>query len=243
MTDQSNWYMSFFSGLAVEMWHRAAAHINTKQETDFITANLNATDKYILDVPCGTGRHTLALAYLGYNVTSMDISADSIDVLNTHRQKNVTSICTDILQYPLTGTYDAAICMGNSFSYFAYNDMVAFSRKIKQALKPGGRFIINSGAIAEDILPNLKPRLDMQLGDLQFTGVNTYIPESKLLETKMTFEQDGIIEHKTAYHFIYIVSEVKQILREAGFINLNLYSSATMAPYQSGSGQLYVVAS
>lgn len=243
MIDQSNWYQSFFNGLAVEMWHQAVPAAITQQETGFIKNIIGEQAKSILDVACGSGRHTLALASLGYNVTAIDISADNIELLN--RQKKgmpVTTLCGDVLTTNLPGAFDAAICMGNSFSYFPFETMTAFATKVRQALNDGGKFIINSASVAEDLLPNLKPSIRMQIGDILFEGTNNYLQQESLLETKMRFTKNGIVEEKTAYHFVFSLNQVKTMLSCAGFKTFQAYGSADATPYVAGTGQLYLVA-
>jgi len=45
--------------------------------------------------------------------------------------------------------YDGAYCFGNSFGFLAYDDMEAFVNGVAQALKPGARFVIETGMTAE----------------------------------------------------------------------------------------------
>ncbi len=102
----------------------------------------------ILDVPCGYGRHSIAFAKQGYKVTGIDIAEPYIRELNDLAKKQqlpLTAVHADILEYDLKGEFDLAICLGNSFSYFSYEFMLQFARKINSVLKMGGTFIINSG--------------------------------------------------------------------------------------------------
>jgi SAM-dependent methyltransferase len=59
----SDWYADFFTELPNEFWRRAVSPEATAAEIDFIEARLGLKPgSRILDVPCGSGRHTLALA-------------------------------------------------------------------------------------------------------------------------------------------------------------------------------------
>ena len=49
----------------------------TRQDADFIQEALDVSaPAKLLDVPCGGGRHCLALAGLGYEMTGVDLSTD-----------------------------------------------------------------------------------------------------------------------------------------------------------------------
>src|SRR5258708_7041574 len=155
MVTKENWYQAFFSDLAMELWQNVLPQAYTDSELKFILEEANLTSNArILDVPCGTGRLSIPLAQKGFRVTGIDIAESSIRMLNELKGAHpVDAIRADILEYQINDTFDLAICMGNSFSYFHYATMVAFAKKIQDALKPGAKFIINTGAVAEGLLP------------------------------------------------------------------------------------------
>ena len=93
---QSQWFETFFSGLAVESWTRAMTPEMTSAEVDFLEKALELKrDARVLDVPCGHGRHALELAQRGYRVTGVDLSTDALDVARQHSS-------TVVLSGPLT---------------------------------------------------------------------------------------------------------------------------------------------
>ena len=50
-----DWYKTFFTGLAVEMWLNAMPAEETAREAEFLRAKLQvAAPAKLLDVPCGT---------------------------------------------------------------------------------------------------------------------------------------------------------------------------------------------
>ena len=75
MIDHNNWYQYFFDGLALDLWDRVVSSEYTSQEIKFIKEVIPLPPgTRILDMPCGSGRHSLALARAGYELTSIDIS-------------------------------------------------------------------------------------------------------------------------------------------------------------------------
>src|SRR5262245_506122 len=82
MTDMnvpSNWYESFFNGVAVELWRDAIPSAQTEREADLILQLLEpGPEAAILDVPCGLGRVACVLDSRGYRLTGVDLSGESL---------------------------------------------------------------------------------------------------------------------------------------------------------------------
>lgn len=244
MINQDNWYKSFFTGMALEMWDHALPQAFTDIELDFIKDVAPPPGSSVLDIPCGSGRLAIPLAKSGYRVTGMDISEGNLATLN--RQKGalqLETICGDVLATNLTGSYDLGICMGNSFSYFPYGKMVEFAARVRGVLKPGAKFVINSGAVAEGLLINLKDTMEMQVGDILFKVGNQYDARNSVLKTEMQFIKGDLVETRTSFHFVFTLAEIFRMLRAAGFTDFEVYSDASKAEYKLGSHQAYLVAS
>src|SRR3954447_13119049 len=187
MNSQQNWYKTFFDGLALEVWTKVMTPEYTNTEIQFIKALINNTTiSNILDVPCGNGRHSIALAKEGFSVTSIDIAEEYICSLRKvidKEQLPVTAIQADILEYELTGEFDFAICLGNSFSYFSYYPMLEFVKKINIVLKKGGAFLVQTGAIAESILPTIQQKDWIEVDGILFLSERLYHAESSVIQS------------------------------------------------------------
>ena len=77
-----NWYEDFFQGLNCELWEKVVTADWTKQEVDFLADELDLKQgNHLLDIPCGSGRHSVELAKRGFTVTGVDISQTFINGL------------------------------------------------------------------------------------------------------------------------------------------------------------------
>jgi SAM-dependent methyltransferase len=246
MNSQNNWYKTFFNGLALDFWAKAMTPEYTNAEIKFIKEMVSlAEGDTIIDVPCGFGRHTIALAKEGFNVTGIDIAEDYIHTLNeaiSEFKLQVTTIHADILEYELRGDYDVALCLGNSFSYFTYADTLAFAKKISGALKNGGACVINTGAVAESILPAIITKDWVELDDMVIMMERKYHAESSVLQSDYRITSKGETEYKTAWHYVYTLAEIRRILFEAGFTQVEQYGGFDKSLYKLGDKQAYFLA-
>ena len=138
--------------------------------------------------------------------------------------------------------YDGAFCFGNSFGFLAYADMERFLNGIFRALKPGARFVIETGMAAESILPKFVDRSSHQIEDILLTINEQYLAEESCIDTEYVFERDGKTEARKAKHWIYTAAEIRRMLEREGFAILNLYGSLKCEPFVLGSEELFVVA-
>lgn len=88
---------------------------NTVAEVDFLVRELHLQPPAsILDVGCGTGRHSLELAHRGFQVTGLDISAGMLAEARRKAEAEGLSIRwiqADARTFHLAAPVDAAICI------------------------------------------------------------------------------------------------------------------------------------
>jgi hypothetical protein len=138
--------------------------------------------------------------------------------------------------------YDGAYCFGNSFGFLEYADMERFLSGVPRALKPGGRFVIETGMAAESVLQKFEPVTSHQIEDITVTIKEQYVAEESCIDTEYIFEQDGKTDSRKAKHWIYTVGEIRRMLEHAGFEILSIYGSLKCGPYTLGADELFVVA-
>ena len=97
----------------------------------------------LLDVCCGTGRHTRELSALGYRVTGLDASEYALDIAR-RTDPETRYVQGDMRALDaLDETFDAVVCLWQSFGYFddATNEEVL--AQMAQRLNPRGCVILD----------------------------------------------------------------------------------------------------
>jgi len=146
-------WQEFFDGHAPDYMRNCFTR-NTSFEVDFIIEELKLKPgASILDIGCGTGRHSIEFAKRGYKVTGVDLSPGMLAEAKSSADKigvQVEWIQTDAAQFEADKQYDAAICLcEGSFGLLNVDDDpmehdLAILRNISAALKPGAGFILTA---------------------------------------------------------------------------------------------------
>jgi 2-polyprenyl-3-methyl-5-hydroxy-6-metoxy-1,4-benzoquinol methylase len=242
----ADWYRTFFIAPFNELWDRVIPEEVTARETQFLLAQLQlGTGAKILDVPCGSARISVALAAAGHTVTGIDLSRDALERAKARmRAAGVTVDLrhADMRELPQTHTFDAAVCLGNSFGYLAHEGMVEFLAALAGTLRPGGRAVIHTALCAESILTSVKPRESYDFGDIRFEIHNRYDAFQGRLETEYVLTQGAQTWCQRGSQQVYTVAELRRLLEANGLEVLALFSGVEAQLYALGEGELYVVA-
>jgi SAM-dependent methyltransferase len=241
------WYADFFTELPNAFWRAAVPPEMTAAEVDFIIrmAGLGSGGR-VLDVPCGSGRHTLELARRGCQVTGLDVSAEAIEHANNTaaaEQLRVDLRRGDMRTLPTDIRVEAAVCMGNAFGYLDHAGTRKFLTDLAGLVTPGGTLILDYGFVAEALLPHLTlEEPPMTIGGIEATSVNDYDTANSRWITTFTFRR-GDEEHRgTSVQHVYTCAEVTRLVTEAGFSQISLYGDTEETPFRFGSSRLLVVA-
>ena len=219
MDVQSNWWENFFEGAAVDLWLRAVSPEHTSNEADTLERLLGLpAGGEVLDVPCGGGRLALEFQRRGYLVMGVDWSEAFLDHARSDPGASTVSWeRRDMRDLPWRGRFDGAYCVGNSFGYLDDDGNEAFLSAVARALKPGGRFVLETPMILENLLGHIQDRAWWQVDDMRLLVANVYDPARQRLEIEYTFLCDGRIDVRQGSHRAYSYRELIELLEQSGF--------------------------
>ena len=106
----------------------------------------------------------------------------------------------------------AAYSLGNSFGYLDDEGNDAFLEGRGPALKPGARFVLETGYVAETLLPVLQERGWYPIGDMLILSERRYDPVEGRLHVEYTHIRDGKTDRRTMSARIHTCREVFRLL-------------------------------
>jgi SAM-dependent methyltransferase len=245
MDADADWWRTFFSGLVVDFWLSAPTEEQTRQEAEFVREALEvAPPARLLDVPCGGGRHCHALAGLGYDMTGVDLSPGFLAAARSRHSpgRPIAWEQREMRDLPWAEAFDGAYSLGNSFGYLDDAGNTEFLRAVSRALKPGARFVLDTGYVTEVLLPNLQERTWYELGDMLALASRRFDPATGRLHVEYTLIRGGAMERLPMSARLHSFRELVKLLEDAGFIDMQGYGSLTREPFRLGSNGLLMVA-
>jgi len=237
----------FFDGYYKEIWRALIPDGLTTAEVDFLIqrAGLKPGSK-VLDLMCGYGRHTLALARMGISVTAIDNLNEYVDEVKAALDKeNLPGSCVkgDVIEYEPTGVFDLVICLGNNLSFFNKKDTRKLFSTIASHTKKDGLFIANSWTLAEMVFKNLTTRTWSQISGFRYLVDHKFHFNPARIEIETTIiPPAGPEEVKHAIDYVYSLNELEALLEDSSFSVREIWSIPGKKKFTLGEPRAYVVA-
>ncbi len=225
MSKIESWHETFFDGLYGKVLAELFNEEQSKKEARLVKylARIRKGQS-ALDVPCGQGRLTFPLSDMGLVMTGVDRTQSYIRKARRvarDRELNLRYECADMREIEFEEEFDAAFNWFGSFGYFSETDNMQFLRRVYFALKPGGRFLIE-GLNKSWLLSNFKPHREEEVAGISLTHRSRWDAKNNRIHDKWTMSRGDRQESHTITMRIYNGTEIRTILRNAGFADIQL---------------------
>jgi SAM-dependent methyltransferase len=135
-----SWFDTPFYHILYKNRDYKEAEMFTRKLMRFIKLPLKSK---ILDLACGKGRHSINLNKMGYDVTGVDNSIESIKKANEYNSQTLKFKVHD-MRKPLGQKFDLIVNLFTSFAYFDdFNDNLKTLDSIKSSLNEEGLAVID----------------------------------------------------------------------------------------------------
>jgi SAM-dependent methyltransferase len=230
-------YPSFFPPAR---WEAAEAEVESLLEL------VRPTGTRVLDLACGPGRCSMALARRGYQVTGVDRSpfllARARELSKGLRPKPEW-VLKDMRDFERPTTFDLVINLFTSFGYFENpDDDLKVLRRMRNSIKPGGTMVLDMGG-KEGIAEIFQP---LSVEDLPDGGLlvqrRKILPDWCRIRNHWQIIRAGHVQDYHFEHTLYSGRELHDLLLQAGFAAVQLCGDLSGKPYGVGCRRLVAVA-
>ena len=226
------WYEELFENYGLKYDNEVYTH-GTIGECDFIEKEISSDKgKKILDIGCGTGRHSIELTKRGYNVTGIDLSES---LLKRAREKaaalnlKIDFQRHDARKLPFISEFDLAIMLCEGGFCLMETDEMNFQilESAARALKPQGKFIFTTLNGLFPLFHSVKDFLDSHTKDDNAKNSEITFDLMTFRETStLDFEDDsGIKKQLKCNERYYVPPEITWMLKSLSFETINIFGS------------------
>ncbi len=165
---KKQWYASWFDTPFYHILYMDRDNSEAQSFMDTLTHYLNIPEHgKILDLACGKGRHSMYLNALGYDVTGVDLSENSIAYAKQFENETLHFEVHDMCQ-PMNQKFDAVFNLYTSFGYFDNDENnLKTIMAIKDELNDFGFGVIDF-MNSDYVIKNLVPEDDRTIQNIAF---------------------------------------------------------------------------
>jgi 2-polyprenyl-3-methyl-5-hydroxy-6-metoxy-1,4-benzoquinol methylase len=226
------WYEQLFENYGLQYDNESFVH-GTHGECNFIETEIGFDkSRRILDIGCGTGRHTIELTKRGYKVTGIDLS-DSLLKRAGEKALNENLVIDfrkhDARNLPFNSEFEVAIMICEGAFPLMETDEMNFQilQGAANALKPGGKFIFTTLNGLFPLFHSVKDFLDSEAKNGNAVSVRNSFDLMTFRDYNITTATDdngNSIELECNERY-YVPSEVTWLLKSIGFKAINIYGA------------------
>jgi SAM-dependent methyltransferase len=238
--NSENWFSTWFDSPYYHILYKNRNEEEAQVFMDNVTHYLNMPENgTILDLACGKGRHSIYLNKLGYNVTGVDLSENSIAIANESSNESLRFKTHDMRE-PMNETYDAVFNLFTSFGYFdTYEDNIKTLKAIKDSINEYGFGVIDFFNV-DFIIENLVAEETKEIDGITF-NIKRFVENKKIIK-EIRFEDKGETYNFTEKVSAFTLSDFESMMEEADIFLLEIFGDYKLRKfYKTQSERLIMI--
>lgn len=194
----------------------------------------------ILDLGCGAGRHCEALAQLGYHMTGVDLSPQSIQSAKTRKIPEAEFYVADMRTFDLPKKFDVAMNLFTSFGYFdEESENLQVLNQIHKHLVNGGQLIIDF-LNPDSVIAGLVPRESVVKGGVSFE-ISREVTGGHVVK-KISVTNDGEDYEFQERVQLFDAADFERLLKASGFSVEKVLGSYDLDDFSAFSSRQIIIA-
>jgi len=248
--------MSSFDEIALAYDNSIDWDARLKREMPFLLESLQKSGgSHVLDMACGTGRHSVELAAHGMKVIGFDSSQTMIGFAKNLAQEREVTIdfhVADMMDFcsSVDGPFDEVLCLGNSLALLpTVKDVKRVLTNVQSVLRPGGFFIVQVLNFQEILSTGfrffpIKGGVTHNNEDVIFSrfyehGESSY---STLVACSFVKQDHNWVTSFSTQSVLHTDLELmRDVLASAGFSELEFFSDYSQSPFHPTSSRNIIV--
>ena len=215
------WYKDWFDSKYYHLLYKNRDHNEAALFLDNISNEFKKKNARILDVACGKGRHAKYLNSIGFDVTGVDLSFNSIKYAKKYENKKLKFHQHDMRYIFEENKFDIVTNLFTSFGYFdnTLDDQKAIS-SMAGNLKKGGLLLIDFMNVKKVIM-NLVANEIKFIEDVKFK-ISRKIINNHIIKKINIEDKENIFSHQEKVHCLTLFN-FTEMLEKANMKIINLF--------------------
>lgn len=230
--EKKQWYESLFENYG-QKYDNESFTQGTTGECDFIEKEINYNKELrIIDIGCGTGRHSIELTERGYNITGIDLSGYLLEKAREKAEKKglqIEFLNYDARNLPFEKEFDVAIMLCEGGFPLMETDEMNFEilKNVSKSLKEKSKFIFTT---LNGLFPLFHSINDFHANEGS-EGNATYNSQGFDLMTFRDYnitkvvDDNGVEKELECNERYYVPSEISWLLKSLGFTKIDIYGA------------------
>jgi len=238
-TNTKDWYASWFNTPFYHILYKDRDHAEAMSFMENLTSYLNIPEQaHILDLACGRGRHSIYLNSIGYNVTGLDLSEESIAFAKQFETDNLHFDVHDMSK-PYHQQFNAVFNLFTSFGYFENEaNNLNTIKAIKSNLKENGVGVIDFMNV-NYVIQNLIDKDEKVVEGILFSQKR--YEENGYILKDITFESNNQKHHYQERVKALNLNDFKAMFKMAGLTLLEVFGDYKLKPFHSVTSERLIL--
>jgi len=228
-------------------WEAIVNARDTRKEADFIEKVISRRG-FVLDLCCGTGRHSIALSERGWNVVGIDLSKNLLAIAKIRMKRagvKIPLVRADMRFFPFRDSlFKAVINMFTSFGYLpAESDDAVSLLEVNRTLRGEGKFLLDL-ANRDHIIKTFRERDWAEFEPFFLLERRSLNLKGSKLTSQWTLVQKNTGRVRSIEHNVrlFTITRVEQLLNEAGLMVKDVYGGYEEQEFTLEASRMIVLA-
>jgi SAM-dependent methyltransferase len=236
---EKEWFTSWFDSPFYHILYKDRDYTEAQQFMDNLTNYLNIPEGgNILDLACGKGRHSIYLNTLGYNITGVDLSENSITHAKQFENETLQFNVHDMSK-PYKEQFDAVFNLFTSFGYFdKEEDNLNTIKAIKAELNETGFGVIDF-MNSEYVIDNLVAEDVKTVEGIAFTQKRSVVDGYIIKDISFTVSGEDYNFQERVRGFT--LADFEALFEQAGVYLLDVFGDFKLNPFHAKQSERLIM--